>query len=202
SIEQNDKIKTAVPYFTMKGRNLSFRINEYDIEDYNAYKKLMHDYPTLIKNTFNKNKIWIAGEKSYKAQDNGYHFFKYMRTQHPNEEVYYVIDKDSEARKNVEPFGNVRYFKSKEHFELMVKADIICSTHHTEWLVSSDEAKYIKNIRGERIVLQHGVLGTKNGTPTNGKQVEGSNVDMFITSSPRWKQIVNTDLLFNDSQSK
>src|SRR5699024_9862191 len=30
SIEQNDKIKTAVPYFTMKGRNLSFRINEYD----------------------------------------------------------------------------------------------------------------------------------------------------------------------------
>ena len=151
SIEQNDKIKTAVPYFTMKGRNLSFRINEYDIEDYNAYKKLMHDYPTLIKNTFNKNKIWIVGEKSYKAQDNGYHFFKYMRTQHPNEEVYYVIDKDSEERKNVEPFGNVIYFKSKEHFELMVKADIICSTHHTELLFPSHEANYIKKIRAKRI---------------------------------------------------
>ncbi|MBW0761500.1 CDP-glycerol glycerophosphotransferase family protein [Mammaliicoccus lentus] len=202
SIEQNDKIKTAVPYFTMKGRNLSFRINEYDIEDYNAYKKLMHDYPTLIKNAFNKNKIWIVGEKSYKAQDNGYHFFKYMRTQHPNEEVYYVIDKDSEERKNVEPFGNVIYFKSKEHFELMVKADIICSTHHTELLFPSHEANYIKKIRAKRIFLQHGVLGTKNLTQINGKQLKDFNVDMFITSSPREKQIVNRDLLFDDYQIK
>ncbi|NYS36108.1 CDP-glycerol--glycerophosphate glycerophosphotransferase, partial [Streptococcus danieliae] len=88
SIDLGQTVKTAIPYFTMKGRNLSFRINEYAKEDYAAYKKLMHDYPTLIKNNLNKNKVWVIGEKSYKAQDNGYHFFKYMRTVHPNEEVY------------------------------------------------------------------------------------------------------------------
>ena len=43
----------------MKGRNLSFRINEYDIEDYNAYKKLMHDYPTLIKMHLTKIKYGL-----------------------------------------------------------------------------------------------------------------------------------------------
>ena len=37
-------------------------------EDYEAYKKLMHDYPTLIKNNLNKNKVWVIGEKSYKAK--------------------------------------------------------------------------------------------------------------------------------------
>ncbi|GGH99989.1 CDP-glycerol glycerophosphotransferase family protein [Mammaliicoccus vitulinus] len=202
SIDVNHSVKTAVPYFTMKGRNLSFRINEYAKEDYEAYKKLMHDYPTLIKNNLNKNKVWVVGEKSYKAQDNGYHFFKYMRMEHPEEEVYYVIDRNSDERKKVEPFGNVIYFKSKEHFELMIKADVICSTHHTELLFPSHEASYVKKIRAKRVFLQHGVLGTKNLTQINGKQLKDFNVDMFITSSKREKQIVNRDLLFDDYQTK
>ncbi|PTE30790.1 CDP-glycerol--glycerophosphate glycerophosphotransferase, partial [Mammaliicoccus fleurettii] len=202
SIELDNSVKTAIPYFTMKGRNLSFRINEYAKEDYKAYKKLMHDYPTLIKNNLNKNKVWVVGEKSYKAQDNGYHFFKYMRNEHPEEEVYYVIDRDSDERKNVEPFGNVIYFKSKEHFEVMIKADIICSTHHTELLFPTHEVGYVKKIRAKRVFLQHGVLGTKNLTQINGKQLKDFNVDMFITSSNREKQIVNRDLLFDDYQVK
>ncbi|MEB6215252.1 CDP-glycerol--glycerophosphate glycerophosphotransferase [Mammaliicoccus sciuri] len=202
SIDLGQTVKTAIPYFTMKGRNLSFRINEYAKEDYEAYKKLMHDYPTLIKNNLNKNKVWVIGEKSYKAQDNGYHFFKYMRTEHPNEEVYYVIDKNSEERKNVEPYGNVIDFKSKEHFEVMIKADVICSTHHTELLFPSHEASYVKKIRAKRVFLQHGVLGAKNLTQINGKQLKDFNVDMFITSSNREKQIVNRDLLFDSYQAK
>src|SRR5699024_9406153 len=112
------------------------------------------------------------------------------------------INKESEKTKNVKPFANVIYFKSKEHFELMVKADIICSTHHTELLFPSHEAKNIKKIRAKRIFLQHGVLGTKNLTQINGKQLKDFNVDMIITSSPREKQIVNRDLLFNDYQIK
>src|SRR5699024_2585945 len=61
---------------------------------------------------------------------------------------------------------------------------------------------YIKKIRAKRIFLQHGVLGTKNLTQINGKQLKDFNVDMFITSSPREKQIVNRDLLFDDYQIK
>ena len=38
SIDLGQTVKTAIPYFTMKGRNLSFRINEYAKEDYAAYK--------------------------------------------------------------------------------------------------------------------------------------------------------------------
>ncbi len=30
--------------------------------------------------------IWVIGERPYKAQDNGYFFFKYMRENYPKKE--------------------------------------------------------------------------------------------------------------------
>ena len=66
--------------------------------------------PNFLKKE--NQKIWVIGEKSYKAQDNGYHFFKYMRTYHPDKPVYYIIEKDSKEE-NVLPFGNVIFYNSR-----------------------------------------------------------------------------------------
>ncbi|MFG0935198.1 CDP-glycerol glycerophosphotransferase family protein, partial [Staphylococcus sp. 231237_7MaSpsaltlick] len=131
-----------------------------------------------------------------------YHFFKYMRTYHPELPVYYIIDEHSNEAKNVLPFGNVIYYQSPEHFSIMLQADYICSTHHPELLFPTNSAAYTRKITATRVFLQHGVLGTKNLTQINVNQLKDFNVDVFITSSDREKEIVVRDLNFDETQVK
>ncbi|MCY1590437.1 CDP-glycerol glycerophosphotransferase family protein [Staphylococcus pettenkoferi] len=196
----NNRYHVIVPYFTMKGRNLSFKLTNISKESYKTYKECL---TKRFKNLLPKNKgVWVVGEKSYKAQDNGYHFFKYMREHHPDKPVYYIIDKNSEEAKNVEPLGNVIDYLSPEHFKIMLDAEYIFTTHHPELIFPSTNKKYVDKIKAKRIFLQHGVLGTKNLSNINGKQLKDFNVDMFITSSEREKQIVVRDLKFNKNEVK
>ncbi|MGW8028016.1 hypothetical protein ACWEYW_13345 [Staphylococcus xylosus] len=143
---QNDII-SITPYFTMKGRNLSFRINRYTIDSYLTY--IENFKKPNVKLPFQKNrpKVWVVGEKSYKAQDNGFHFFKYMRTHHPELPVYYIIEEDSNEIQNVLPFGNVIYYKSPEHFKIMLQADYICTTHHPELIFPTNSVVYTKKLK-------------------------------------------------------
>lgn len=196
---QND-IMSITPYFTMKGRNLSFRINRYTIESYLTYIENLKKTNMKLPFQKNRSKVWVVGEKSYKAQDNGFYFFKYMRTHHPELPVYYIIEEDSNELKNVLPFGNVIYYKSPEHFKIMLQADYICTTHHPELIFPTNSVVYTKKIKATRVFLQHGVLGTKNLSNINGNQLKDFNVDLFITSSEREKQIVVRDLKFDSSQ--
>lgn len=197
-----NEVVSITPYLTMKGRNLSFRLNRYSLDSYLSYiesvKKLNLKY--MMKNK--GNKIWVIGEKSYKAQDNGFHFFKYMRTHHPEIPAFYIIEKDSKEAKNVLPFGNVIFYKSPEHFDIMLKADYICTTHHPELLYPTNSKIYTRKIKATKVFLQHGVLGTKNLTNINGNQLKDFNVDLFITSSSREKEIVVKDLKFDENQVK
>ena len=196
----DNDIISITPYLTMKGRNLSFRINRYNIEDYLAYinnLKKLNITRTLKKES---QKIWVIGEKSYKAQDNGYHFFKYLRTHHPNIPAYYIIEENSKEIENVLPYGNVIFYKSADHFNIMLKADYICTTHHPELIYPTNSQLYIRKIKATKVFLQHGVLGTKNLSNINGNQLKDFNIDLFITSSEREKEIVVRDLKFNKNQ--
>lgn len=196
-----DEIVSITPYFTMKGRNLSFRVNKYSIDSYLTYLENLKT-PAIKRFLQNNNneKIWVIGEKSYKAQDNGFHFFKYMRTNHPDLPVYYIIEKDSIEAKNVLPYGNVIYYYSPEHFNIMLKADFICTTHHPELLYPTNSVAYTRKINATKVFLQHGVLGTKNLREINGNHLKDFNVDLFITSSEREKEIVVRDLNFDEKQ--
>lgn len=197
-----DEVVSVTPYFTMKGRNLSFRINRYSVDSYLSYIESLHKLNLGNKLKNNNKKIWVIGEKSYKAQDNGYHFFKYMRTYHPEIPAYYIIEEDSNEAKNVLPFGNVIFYKSPEHFEIMLKANYICTTHHPELIYPTNSEIYTRKIRATKVFLQHGVLGTKNLTNINGNQLKDFNIDLFITSSNREKEIVVKDLKFDENQVK
>lgn len=198
--EYNNEIISITPYFTMKGRNLSFRINRYSIESYLQY--INNIKKTNIHHILKKEqeKIWVIGEKSYKAQDNGYHFFKYMRTHYPERPVYYVIEESSKEAEHVLPLGNVIFYKTPEHFDIMLQADYICSTHHPELLYPTNSQIYTRKIKAIKVFLQHGVLGTKNLSQINGNQLKDFNVDLFVTSSEREKEIVVRDLKFDNNQ--
>ncbi|UOB21208.1 CDP-glycerol glycerophosphotransferase family protein [Macrococcus armenti] len=195
TINVNEKAYILEPYFTLKGRNISFKIVELSEESSLTYNKILK-----TKKKTNIKPIWVIGERHYKAQDNGYYFFKYLRENHPEIDAYYIIDFNSPEYTNVKSFGNVINFRSKEHFEIMHKADKIFTTHHPELIFPLSNKEYVNSVKAERIFLQHGVLGTKNLTQINGNQLNDFNVDKFVVSSDREKQIVVRDLKFDEDQ--
>lgn len=197
--EKTSKWLSAVPYFTLKGVNLSLTYNQYEKEAYDYFRQHKKNWKS-VKKQAKDHAVWIVGERSYKAQDNGYHFFKYLRTVHPEIDAYYVIQKDSPERKHVAPFGNVIDFGSKEHFEKVIQADYICGTHHPDSLYPIRSREYIKNISAKKIFLQHGVFGTKNITPIYAKWVNEFYTDLFITSSEKERQIAIVDMGYHDDE--
>lgn len=190
NFRKNDTIHNFVPYFTLKGHNLAFFYNQYSNEEFTTYRKIVN--LGRVKKPKIED-IWIIGEKQYKAQDNGLRFFEYMRKEHPEIEAYYVIRKDSPERENVAHLGNVIDYRSKEHFELIIKAKYICGTHHPDSLYPNRSKHFSRLIKGKRVFLQHGVLGVKNIASIYGKKIKDFQTDLFITSSEIEKNIVLND---------
>src|SRR5699024_11703882 len=82
------------------------------------YLRYMMRFSFFVRLWNRKKDIWVVGERIYKAQDTGYHFFKYVREKYPNKKIYYVIDPKSPELRNVSSYGNVLYSKSKEHIKM------------------------------------------------------------------------------------
>ena len=49
--------------------------------------------------------IWLVGERGTDARDNGYWFYRYLRTQHPELRAYYVITADSPDAAKITALG-------------------------------------------------------------------------------------------------
>lgn len=181
------------PYLTFSGVNISLcieRVNNNILED---IKHIKRD---------NKKEIWVIGERPYKAQDNGKAFFEYVRINHPEKDAYYIIDFNSPEYENVKHLGNVINFKSKEHFEICLKATHFFGSHHVHYLYPIRNRKFMSKIRAKKIFLQHGVLGVKNLKKIYLNQKEQFDADIFIVSTEREKQITVEDLEFPEEQVK
>ena len=181
------------PYFTFSGQNLSLHV-----------ERINNDIIKSIGNTKRKNnkEIWLIGEQPYKAQDTGKAFFEYIRKNHPEKEAYYVIDFNSPEYENIKDLGNVIDYRSKEHFEICLKATQLIGSHHIDYLYPIRNKKFISKIRAKKIFLQHGVLGVKNLSNLYLNQKEFFDVDMFCVSTEREKQITVEDLKFSEEQVK
>lgn len=196
SLRGNMILKTAdfnvelTPYFTLKGNNLAMYCNVFNDEAIATYKKV------LEKKLSKEDNVWLIGEKSNKAQDNGYFFFKYLRKNHPEINAYYVIDEISLDRRNFETMDHVVAFNSAEHFRVAYSAKVICGTHDYKILLPTINRDFLKLIKAKIVFLQHGVLGTKNLVDINVRMFDTFYADVFVTSSTREKNIVVNDLKY------
>ncbi|NMB18959.1 MAG: CDP-glycerol--glycerophosphate glycerophosphotransferase [Erysipelothrix sp.] len=195
-----DKMTFAVsPYYTFKAFNLSFRIEGFKDRTYNYLKKVAR-WSWLLKNIYKKKDIWIIGELPYKAQDNGYHLFKYIRQRYPNKEVYYVIDKQSPDLKNIKEFGNILYYKSRKHIKYILIANKIISTHQPDFLYPLKTKKFLRKIKAKNVFIQHGVMGTKNMVANYGKQATSFNADLFLVSSEFEREMIINDFNYHPEE--
>lgn len=120
----------------------------------------------LTKPFFFFKDIWLIGERSDQAEDNGYVFFKYCRENEPSKKIYYIIEKDSKQAFKVEKLGNVIYRDTLKHKVYLLHATKLISAYHFlkfSTLTNTNKFKvyYMKYMKSNRIFLQHGVTMNK-----------------------------------------
>lgn len=118
--------------------------------------------PSLIFRLINlilKRKLWLVCEDGLHARDNGYHFYKYMRTKHPDDYCFYVIDKNNPDYNKVKEYGNIIQYKSLKHWLFYMSAKLNISNQKNGnpnqifWYVIHVSFKLYYN----RVFLQHGI---------------------------------------------
>jgi hypothetical protein len=112
--------------------------------------------------------IWLVGERTDTAQDNGRAFFRYLRTEQPRRRAWYVIRKDAPNRHKVLPLGNVVWHGSLRHRLLALHADVLVGSHNldryllpSEWATREHRLHLQWRIGSKRAYLKHGVLGVR-----------------------------------------
>lgn len=135
--------------------------------------------------------IWLLGERTNTAQDNGIVLFHWLQ-KNTGIEAYYVIEEDSPDYEAIKHNPNVLAFGSDKHFEIAFKAKVLLCTHDFENILPYKPAKgFFGYEHTVKIFLQHGVLGRKN--VEYHKKNYDMPFDLFIVSSDPEKHVIVMD---------
>ena len=117
--------------------------------------------PSLIFRTINKakrRKLWLVAEEG-EARDNGYHFYKYVRENHPDDYCFYAIKSKSAGYKKVVKLGNIIKFGGLKHWLYYMSANLNISSQTSGnpsnffWYFIHVPLGLYRN----RVFLQHGI---------------------------------------------
>lgn len=123
--------------------------------------ELTHEQYEILENGKKQNNVWLIGERTDTAQDNGIQLFKWLK-ENTDIEAYYVIDEESKDYHRIKHLNNIVTFGSKMHFEVAAKANVLISTHDLENILPYKTARNFWNYENSiKVFLQHGVLGRK-----------------------------------------
>ena len=113
---------------------------------------------------FSKKKmLWLVSERGVDARDNGYWFFKFVKENHPEIEVKYIIEKNSADRKRLLPYEkDLVDFRSFIHYCYLWRASHLISSHIQGYAPFVGLGVWMKkNIKsyGEKkhVALKHGI---------------------------------------------
>lgn len=189
-----------VPYLTFRGKSLSYRIERFTTANYRYLRRLSRlGWVFTVMRPFTR--VWLIGEVPYKAQDNGFQLFRYIRRNHPGRRAYYVIDAGSPDRARVAELGNVVDRFSREHIRAAFMASRLVGSHHAEYLLASRDRRAARWARGVRVFLQHGPTASKNVVPNYGRQGTAERpTERFIVTSDLEKRIVVEDYGYRPHQ--
>lgn len=147
--------------------------------------------------------IWLIGERYNEARDNGYHLFKYIRKNHPNIKIYYLIDKNSRDIKNIEESGNIIYFGTYKHYIYYFLANKHINSHGSGygcmpdiWACRLLECFFSR--KAKNIFIQHGI--TKDFMPSLTKNK--SKIDLFVCGAKPEYDYVKETFGYKDSEVK
>lgn len=148
---------------------------------------------------FSRGDVWLIGERADTAQDNGFHFFRHLREQHPDRKVYYVIERDSPQYSRVAHLGNVVGHSSLRHQLLMMHATVLANAYSIKHMIPRqwNAAAYTRGLAwrvgGHRVYLKHGV----HVSPTAVKRGTGG-YDLYLAVNPRERDALRESSGYRD----
>lgn len=136
-----------------------------------------------------KPNVWIISERPDQARDNGYCFFKYMKEHHPEQPIYYLIDKNAADKKKIDALGSIIHFNSRKHYFYYILATVHISAHVGGCIPKNNPfARYIRKQLGIfNVFLPHGVsYGISDFC-----LAKYGNIDLFVTSGrPEYENVL------------
>lgn len=200
AVRRENGVHVLVPYVTFRTNRLAFWSEKFDADAHRFGRRLsLISWLFWLVRPFTG--IWLVGEIPYKAQDNGFHFFRWLRLNHPKRRAYYVIDRESPDAERVAALGNTLWRHSKKHILYTMLASRFVGSHHAEYLFASRSAAISDRARGIRVFLQHGVTGAKNVRLNYGRRfVQERPADVFVVCSELERSIAIQELDFLPSQ--
>lgn len=146
--------------------------------------------------------VWLVSERGGEARDNGFHFFRYIRTEHPDIKAYFVIIKNSPDINRVLPYGNVIYQNSFKHRLMFYGAEVLISTHlmggyttNQSFYMHFNKQKWFRKHR-KVISLKHGI--TKDDLPILYK--ENASLDLLICGAKTEFEYIKQNFHYHDGE--
>lgn len=139
-----------------------------------------------------RRNIWLVSERGDDARDNGYFFYKYLRTEHPQINAWYVIKSNSADFPKIEALGNWIEYNSFRHFVFYALCKVRISS--SMWGGDVPYAAYLAKVRrflGKRkkvVFLKHGII--KDYLPQH--CAEAARVDLYVCgAAPEYEYVRN-----------
>ena len=106
--------------------------------------------------------VWLVAERGTDARDNGYWFYRWLRTEHPEINARYVITPDSVDLPRISALGGAVLRGTLQHYLLYYCADYLVGTHvqpcAPDLMLHYHLANHGLRARGRQVFLQHGVI--------------------------------------------
>lgn len=161
--------------------------------------KYMHAYVYLhvMHSELLRQNAWLITEKKTEARDNGYCFFEYLRTFHPEINAYYAISADSPDKHKVDKLGNVILYDSLKHYALCLAADFCVSSQtigaHPAVMIPRfyHILAPLRNKKQRVIFIQHGV--TKDLISRPDWYYASHMIDLFAVSAAREREFLESN---------
>ncbi|MBR0480614.1 DUF1792 domain-containing protein [Candidatus Saccharibacteria bacterium] len=170
--------------------------------------------PSFIFRTINKlkrRKLWLIAEEG-QARDNGYHFYKYIREDHPRGFYFYAIKPNSAGYEKVAKLGNIVKWGSLKHWLYYMSANLNISSQKSGnpcaifWYFIHVTLGLYRN----RVFLQHGithntakwlypdktkfryvVCGAKKEKTFFAKEMGYKEEQLILSGFPRWDNLTD-----------
>lgn len=115
-----------------------------------------------VLSLFCVKKHWIITERGYEARDNAYCLYQYVKRNHPEQRIYYLIDRKSADYDRVK--DDAIQIGSLKSYYLLASAEKLISTHYASGIpIMSTKLFRLLGLHRKLYFLQHGI--TKDDLP-------------------------------------
>lgn len=149
---------------------------------------------------YRHKKYWIVAEVDFDARDNGIHFFKFVRLNHPDINIAYLISKKNPNYKMVKEIGKTIEPHSYKHMLVFIaaKAKISTAVHgcSPSWCITKHLLKH--HCTGKNIALKHGIF--KNLHPNYFKK--NAHLDLICCGGKPEFEFINKEFGYQEGVAR